>query len=71
MKKLLSHLGKLLIKQCITALLFSALVLGMQATTSGPFRGYTEALGRAIRHETDVSRLTEVLDRLSSQWENQ
>ncbi len=57
MKQLLSRLGKLFLKQCLVALLFSGIMVGMQLSSRAPFSSYAEALGRALRYESDLAPL--------------
>lgn len=56
---LLRRFGQLLLKQTAAALICTALVWGMQNMTSPQINGYADALGRALRHESNLSTLAQ------------
>ncbi|MBR5153046.1 MAG: hypothetical protein IKW60_05950 [Clostridia bacterium] len=67
MKSFFLRTLRLFLKQTLTALLFSALMLGMQTTEKAPFPSYAKALGQALRFESDLSPLENLTRQLTDQ----
>ena len=63
-------LFRLILKQTIAALLCFCIAFGMHNTNSSPFRSYADALGRAMRYESDFGNLIqlgeEITDKLKT-----
>lgn len=56
---LLRRFGQLLLKQTAAALICTALVWGMQNMDSPKINDYADALGRALRYESNLSSLAQ------------
>lgn len=49
-----------MLKQTVAALLCLLIALGMHTAKSTSIRAYADALGRAMRHESDFSQLLQI-----------
>ncbi|MEE1012884.1 MAG: hypothetical protein U0L92_01025 [Clostridia bacterium] len=56
---LLRRFGQLLLKQTAAVLICTALVWGMQNMDSPRINSYADALGRALRHESNLTSLAQ------------
>ncbi len=65
-------LFRLFAKQTLTALVCAVVILGAHHMADEPFSGYTDALGQALRFETDLTALKDsgagVLDWLHNRF---
>lgn len=57
---LIKNFLRQLIKQTVAALLCLLIALGMHSAKSTSVRAYADALGRAMRHESDFSKLVQI-----------
>lgn len=62
------RLGKLILKQTSASLLCLAVVLGMHNASSPHLNGYADALGKALRYETDISALLQIGDTVKERF---
>lgn len=58
------NVGKLFLKQLSAALVCMALVWGMKTLPVTRLNEYSSALGRAIRHETDIKMFAELYENI-------
>lgn len=66
---ILSKLGRLFLKQTAASLVCMLCVLGIHHAPSKPLSDWTDALGNALRYETDLSFLSELKERFISSEE--
>ena len=57
-------IGRHFLKQVSAVLVCTALVFGMKLLPVTKLNGYSSALGRAVRHETDMNMFTDLYENL-------
>ncbi len=56
---------RMMLKQTIAALLCFSIAFGMHNATSSPLRSYADALGRAMRYESDFGKLIQLGEQMT------
>lgn len=62
-KNILSKLGRLFLKQTAASLVCIICILGIHHAPQKSLSGWADALGNALRYETDLSFLSELKER--------
>lgn len=58
-------LFRMILKQTIAALLCFFIAFAMHCATSSPLRSYADALGRAMRYESDFGKLIQLSEQMT------